>query len=100
MRLGFLLIYLGLLILSATAYLMYQELSQLDTVMNSLNADPGVTQAMTSAVLSNVALWAAVEDLVRAEVPTVVLGGGGYNPWTVARCWAGLWARLSDQIWK
>ena len=27
----------------------------------------------------------------------VVLGGGGYNPWTVARCWAGLWARLCGQ---
>jgi acetoin utilization protein AcuC len=25
---------------------------------------------------------------------TVVLGGGGYNPWTVARCWTGLWGRL------
>ena len=26
---------------------------------------------------------------------TVVLGGGGYNPWTVTRCWAGLWAVLA-----
>lgn len=24
----------------------------------------------------------------------MVLGGGGYNPWTAARLWAGLWARL------
>jgi acetoin utilization protein AcuC len=24
-----------------------------------------------------------------------VLGGGGYNPWTVIRCWSGLWGRLS-----
>jgi acetoin utilization protein AcuC len=23
-----------------------------------------------------------------------VLGGGGYNPWTLARCWTGLWGRL------
>ena len=23
-----------------------------------------------------------------------MLGGGGYNPWTVARCWTGLWGRL------
>jgi acetoin utilization protein AcuC len=22
-------------------------------------------------------------------------GGGGYNPWSVARCWAGLWAELN-----
>ena len=24
-----------------------------------------------------------------------MLGGGGYNPWTVARCWSGLWGRLA-----
>jgi len=26
----------------------------------------------------------------------IVTGGGGYNPSTVARCWACVWARLSD----
>ena len=26
-----------------------------------------------------------------------MLGGGGYNPWTLARCWTGLWARLSGR---
>src|SRR5690606_15019434 len=25
----------------------------------------------------------------------LVLGGGGYNPWSVARCWAGVWGRLN-----
>jgi acetoin utilization protein AcuC len=25
----------------------------------------------------------------------VVLGGGGYNPWTVGRCWASIWATLN-----
>ncbi|MBI3452471.1 MAG: hypothetical protein HY057_06505 [Rhodospirillales bacterium] len=25
----------------------------------------------------------------------LVLGGGGYNPWAVARCWAGVWATLN-----
>ena len=23
-------------------------------------------------------------------------GGGGYNPYTVGRCWAGVWAVLND----
>jgi acetoin utilization protein AcuC len=27
----------------------------------------------------------------------VVLGGGGYNPWTVARCWTGLWGHLNGR---
>ena len=26
----------------------------------------------------------------------MILGGGGYNPWTVARYWAGLWGRLNQ----
>ena len=26
----------------------------------------------------------------------VVLGGGGYNPYALARCWAGIWAVLND----
>ena len=24
-----------------------------------------------------------------------MLGGGGYNPWGVARCWAGIWATIA-----
>jgi acetoin utilization protein AcuC len=44
--------------------------------------------------LSNVALWEAVERVIGDAGPAVVLGGGGYNPWTLARCWTGLWGRL------
>jgi acetoin utilization protein AcuC len=25
----------------------------------------------------------------------IVLGGGSYNPWSVARCWAGVWGALN-----
>ena len=25
----------------------------------------------------------------------IVTGGGGYNPWSTARCWAGVWATLN-----
>ena len=25
----------------------------------------------------------------------IVLGGGGYNPWSVGRCWAGVWGALN-----
>ena len=48
-------------------------------------------------MLSNGALWGAVEALVELAPVAVVLGGGGYNPWTVARCWTGLWAKLSGR---
>ena len=47
--------------------------------------------------LSNTGLWRAVERLVGEWPRAVVLGGGGYNPWTVIRCWSGLWGRLSGR---
>ena len=47
--------------------------------------------------LSNVALWRAVDRLLEFALPTVILGGGGYNPWTVARYWTGIWGRLTHQ---
>ena len=35
-------------------------------------------------------------DAVRELAPRlVVTGGGGYNPYTVGRCWAGVWATLN-----
>lgn len=45
-------------------------------------------------MLSNGALWAAVARLRRAAPRVLVTGGGGYNPWAVGRCWAGIWAVL------
>ena len=47
--------------------------------------------------LSNTGLWRAVEQLVADCPRAVVLGGGGYNPWTVIRCWSGLWGRLNGR---
>jgi hypothetical protein len=52
---------------------------------------------LSRLALSNGALWSAVERLVGPIGPAVVLGGGGYNPWTLARCWTGLWGRLSGR---
>jgi acetoin utilization protein AcuC len=44
-----------------------------------------------------VALWSTVQRLVALAPAAVVLGGGGYNPWTLARYWAGLWGVLSER---
>jgi acetoin utilization protein AcuC len=60
-------------------------------------ADPLRGDPLSKLELSNVALWRAVESLVELTQRTVVLGGGGYNPWTVVRCWSGLWGRLSGR---
>jgi acetoin utilization protein AcuC len=57
---------------------------------DALHGDP-----LSRMELRNRALWRAVEDLVSLCPRAVVLGGGGYNPWTVVRCWSGLWGRLA-----
>ena len=59
---------------------------------DALSGDP-----LSSMALSNGALWSAVERLVATAPAAVVLGGGGYNPWTLVRYWSGLWARLSGR---
>jgi acetoin utilization protein AcuC len=58
-------------------------------------ADALAEDPMTKLALSNRALWRVIE-VVRGLAPRLlVLGGGGYNPWAVGRCWAGVWATLN-----
>lgn len=59
-------------------------------------ADALADDPMSALCLSNRAYWAAVGALRAAAPRLLVLGGGGYNPWSVARCWAGIWATLND----
>jgi acetoin utilization protein AcuC len=59
---------------------------------DAVHGDP-----LSRLALSNVALLRAVEQLARLAGPVVVLGGGGYNPWTLARYWTGLWGVLSGR---
>ena len=57
---------------------------------DALEEDP-----LAKLSLSNNAHWSVV-DAVRDLAPRlVVTGGGGYNPYTVGRCWAGVWATLN-----
>jgi len=68
-----------------------------DALLICCGADCLAGDPLSGMMLSNRALWDTVERLVAVGLPTVVLGGGGYNPWTVARYWAGMWGRLSGQ---
>jgi acetoin utilization protein AcuC len=45
--------------------------------------------------LTNNALWRAVGRTAALADRVLVTGGGGYNPWSVARCWTGVWATLN-----
>ena len=59
---------------------------------DALDADP-----LSKMALSNGALWQSVLDMQKQSEHLVVLGGGGYNPWTTVRTWVGLWGLLNRQ---
>jgi acetoin utilization protein AcuC len=66
-------------------------------IMITCGSDALAGDPLTSMALTNVALWDTVLRLVECAPVSVVLGGGGYNPWTLTRYWSGLWARLSGR---
>ena len=41
--------------------------------------------------------WQAAEAILSAGYATLILGGGGYNPFTTARAWAGLWGLVKGK---
>jgi acetoin utilization protein AcuC len=58
---------------------------------DALEEDP-----LSKLALSNGALWRAVQAVKPLAPRLLALGGGGYNPWSVGRAWAGVWAVLND----
>ncbi|MBL8700637.1 MAG: acetoin utilization protein AcuC [Alphaproteobacteria bacterium] len=66
-----------------------------DALVLQCGADALADDPMSELALSNRAYWDAVGALRGAAPRLLVLGGGGYNPWSVARCWAGIWAALN-----
>jgi len=68
-----------------------------DALVLCCGADCLAGDPLSKMDLSNVALWDAVDRLTGKGLPTVILGGGGYNPWTVTRYWTGMWGRISGQ---
>jgi acetoin utilization protein AcuC len=67
-----------------------------EAIMVLPGADALADDPMSHLSLSNNALWEAVRAIRGLAPRLVVLGGGGYNPFTLARCWAGVWAILND----
>ena len=66
-----------------------------DVVVVTCGADGLAGDPLSSMELTNVSLWSAVEEIRAVSPRAIILGGGGYNPWTVIRCWAGLWGSLA-----
>ena len=64
-------------------------------VVLQCGADGLAEDPQSRLALSNRALWAVAAAAVALSPRLLVLGGGGYNPWSVARCWSGIWATLN-----
>lgn len=64
-------------------------------VVLQCGADGLADDPMSRLALSNRALCRVVQALMPLSPRLLVLGGGGYNPWAVSRCWAGVWATLN-----
>jgi acetoin utilization protein AcuC len=66
-----------------------------DLLVLQCGADGLAEDPLSRLELSNVALWRAIARLLPLASKRLVLGGGGYNPWSVGRCWTGIWGLLN-----
>ena len=68
-----------------------------EAIVLQCGADAVLEDPLSRLALSNNAHFAIVRALRGMAPRLIVLGGGGYNPWTVARLWTGVWAVLSGR---
>ncbi|MGE0420268.1 MAG: acetoin utilization protein AcuC [Acetobacteraceae bacterium] len=64
-------------------------------IMLQAGADALHEDPLARLSLSNRAYVSVVRAVMGLAPRLVVLGGGGYNPWTVGRCWALVWGTLN-----
>lgn len=68
-----------------------------DVIVLQAGADALSEDPLSRLCLSNNAHRSVLRGLRALSPRMLLLGGGGYNPWSVGRCWAALWADLSGQ---
>lgn len=68
-----------------------------DAIVLQCGADALTEDPMSRLDLSNNAHLGVVHGLRAASPRLMVLGGGGYNPWSVGRLWTRVWGELSGQ---
>lgn len=69
-----------------------------DAVVLQCGADAVREDPLSRLTLSNNAHWSVVAALNAVAPRFLVLGGGGYNPWSVGRLWTGVWATLNGYV--
>jgi acetoin utilization protein AcuC len=67
-----------------------------EIIIIQCGADSLADDPLSKLKLTNYSLWRAVRLSSSLSNKVLVTGGGGYNPWGVARCWAGVWATLNN----
>ncbi|MEM7491102.1 MAG: acetoin utilization protein AcuC, partial [Pseudomonadota bacterium] len=68
-----------------------------DALVLQCGADAVDEDPLSRLALSNNAHWEAIAALMPLAPRVLLLGGGGYNPWSVGRLWTGNWAVLSGR---
>lgn len=66
-----------------------------DAIVLQCGSDAVAEDPQSRLTLSNNAHWAIVAALMPLAPRYLVLGGGGYNPWSVGRLWTGVWRVLN-----
>ncbi len=66
-----------------------------DAIVLQCGADAVLEDPLSRLAVSNNAHWSVVRALADMSDAFLVLGGGGYNPWSVGRLWTGVWATLA-----
>ncbi len=68
---------------------------QPEAVLLQCGADAVTEDPLSRLALSNNAHVAVVRAVQAMTDRLIVTGGGGYNPWSVARCWTRVWGALN-----
>ncbi|NNE51606.1 MAG: acetoin utilization protein AcuC [Sulfitobacter sp.] len=68
-----------------------------DAIVLLCGADGVEEDPLSHLKLSNNAHWDVLRGLMGMAPRLLVLGGGGYNPWSVGRLWTGIWGILNGQ---
>jgi acetoin utilization protein AcuC len=66
-----------------------------EVIVLQCGADALTEDPLSRLTLSNNAYVAVLRALRPLAPRFLLLGGGGYNPWSVGRCWSALWATLA-----
>lgn len=71
-----------------------------DAIVLQCGADSLEDDPLSRLALSNNAYIEALQAIRPLAPRLIVLGGGGYNPWSVGRLWTRLWGALNGQDWE